>query len=160
MIPTSQNRAINHTGLRPRPQFEQIVDYLENGQERVKFPDREAKLIRNHPYMTQLDFFDMAEEEKEAWEQKKRKEEAKDAAEEMQTSEASVLASDQRDREAELSIPSTPPTPAQASTTQSISNFGRACELVRQTSTRQRLIPSKKKIGARRTKWLKQCLTV
>ena len=64
MIPTSTNRQINHTGLRPRPQFEQIVDYLENGQERVQFPDREAKFIREHPFMTQLDFFDMQEEGK------------------------------------------------------------------------------------------------
>ena len=68
------------SGLRPRPQFEQIVDYLANGQERVNFPDREAKFVRNHPFMTQLDFFDTNEEQKRAWEEQKRQEEAKQAA--------------------------------------------------------------------------------
>ncbi len=52
---------IDDTGLRKRPQMEEIVSYLESGQETVGFPDRLAKLIRNHPFMTQLDFFDMQE---------------------------------------------------------------------------------------------------
>ena len=99
MIPTSKNRQIHHTGLRPRPQFEQIVDYLENGQERVKFPDREAKFVRDHPFMTQLDFFDMQEEQQKAWEAQQRKMEARDVAEEMKTSEASVMATSQREPE-------------------------------------------------------------
>jgi hypothetical protein len=43
--------------------MEQIVNYLENGQERVKYPNRQAKFIRNHPYLTQLDFFDMQEDQ-------------------------------------------------------------------------------------------------
>ena len=51
-----RNQAIDHTGLHKRPQIEQIVNYLANGQEHTKFPDREAKFIRNHPFMTQLDF--------------------------------------------------------------------------------------------------------
>ena len=72
MISTSTNRQINYTGLQKRPQMEQFIDYLQNGQERVKFPDREAKFIREHPFMTQLDFFDMQEEEKQAWEEQKR----------------------------------------------------------------------------------------
>ena len=96
MIPTSTNRQINHTGLRPRPQFEQIVDYLENGQERVKFPDREAKFIREHPFMTQLDFFDMQEEEKKAWEEQKRQQEAKELATQAKTSEAIQIAKKSR----------------------------------------------------------------
>ena len=99
MIPTSKNRQINHTGLRPRPQFEQLVDYLENGQERAKFPDRKAKFIRDHPFMTQLDFFDMQEEQQKAWEAQQRKMEARDVAEEMKTSEASVVATSQREPE-------------------------------------------------------------
>ena len=44
-----------YTGLRKRPQFEQIVAYLDEGQETVRFPDRFAKQICNHPYLTQLD---------------------------------------------------------------------------------------------------------
>ena len=55
--------AVDHTGLHKRPQMEEIVSYLENGQEHVRYPDREAKFIRNHPFMTQLDFFDMLEDQ-------------------------------------------------------------------------------------------------
>ena len=88
MISTSTNRQINYTGLKKRPQMEQFIDYLENGQERVKFPDREAKFIREHPFMTQLDFFDMQEEEKQAWEEQKRKQKVKEIATQTKTSEA------------------------------------------------------------------------
>ncbi len=59
-LPEKGNRiskGIDETGLRKRPQMEQ------NGQERVRFPDREAKFIRNDPFMTQLDFFDMQEDQ-------------------------------------------------------------------------------------------------
>ncbi len=54
---------INYTGLRKRPTFEGIVDYLAEGQEKVKYPDRFAKQIREHPYMTQLDGEGMLEVE-------------------------------------------------------------------------------------------------
>ena len=80
------------SGLRPRPQFEQIVDYLANGQEHVNFPDREAKFVRNHPFMTQLDFFDTNEEQKRAWEEQKRQEEAKQTAQTLGLSQKGVLA--------------------------------------------------------------------
>ena len=63
-----KNKGIDDTGLHKRPQMMQIVNYLENGQERVAYPDREAKFIRNHPFMTQLDFFDMQEDQERAWE--------------------------------------------------------------------------------------------
>ena len=43
------------TGLRQRPTFEGIVNYLPYGQETIRYPDRLAKIIRNHPYLTQLD---------------------------------------------------------------------------------------------------------
>jgi hypothetical protein len=90
MIPKSQNRVINYSGLRQRPQMEQLVDYLENGQERVKFPDREAKFIRNHPFMTHLDFFDMQEDQERAWEEQKREREAQRISKETQRSAAEV----------------------------------------------------------------------
>ncbi len=54
-----RNKGIVYSGLHPRPQMEQIVDYLANGQERVRFPDWEAKQIRNHLFLAQLDFFDI-----------------------------------------------------------------------------------------------------
>ena len=52
-----------------------MVNFLNFGRETVHYPDREAKLIRNHPYMTQLDFFDMQEDQERKWEEEKRHEE-------------------------------------------------------------------------------------
>jgi hypothetical protein len=46
---------IDYTGLRKRPTFEDFVDYLANRQETIRYPDRFAKQIREHPYLTQLD---------------------------------------------------------------------------------------------------------
>ncbi len=45
----------------------QIVSYLTLHQEKVKFPDRTTTLIENHPFMTQLDFFDMQEARETQW---------------------------------------------------------------------------------------------
>ena len=67
---------IDDTGLRKRPQLEQIMNYLNYGQENITYPDRQAKLIRNHPFMTQLDFFDMQEEQERAWEENKKRQDA------------------------------------------------------------------------------------
>ena len=52
--------------------MEQIVDYLNSRQEKMQVPDREAKQIRNHPFMTQLDFFDMQEDQEKQWEEQKK----------------------------------------------------------------------------------------
>ena len=68
--------------------MEEIVNYLANHQERMRFPDRQAKQIRNHPFMTQLDFFDTNEEQKRAWEVQQRKQEVKEIAIQAGTSEA------------------------------------------------------------------------
>ena len=83
---------IDTTGLRKRPQFEQIVDYLAYGQENIVYPDREAKLIREHPFMTQLDFFGMQEDQKMKWEEQTRQHEAEMIAEKTGVSAASVKA--------------------------------------------------------------------
>ena len=71
-----QKRSTVGNGLRKRPQFEQIVNYIANGQEKITYPDRQAKLIRNHPFMTQLDFFDMQEDQHRMWEEQVRQREA------------------------------------------------------------------------------------
>ena len=75
------------SGLRPRPQFEHIVDYLASGQERVHYPDRAAKQIRNHPYLTQLDFFETVDEQRKVWEEQRREEEINKLAGENGTSD-------------------------------------------------------------------------
>ena len=66
----------NSAELRKGPQFEQIVNYINYGQETVMYPDRQAKLIRNHPFMTQLDFFDTQEDQERAWAEQVRQREA------------------------------------------------------------------------------------
>ena len=58
--------SVNKAGLHKRPRMEELVDYLANGQPRMSYPDREAKFVRNHPFMTQLDFFDMQDEQAKA----------------------------------------------------------------------------------------------
>jgi hypothetical protein len=85
---TTTRRTVGYDGLHREPKMEEIVNYLANHQERTPFPDRLAKQIRNHPFMTQLDFFDTNEEQKRAWEVQKRKEEVKAIATQAGTSEA------------------------------------------------------------------------
>ena len=46
----------------------------------MKVPDREAKQIRNHPFMTQLDFFDMQEYQEKQWEEQKKQHQAMELA--------------------------------------------------------------------------------
>ena len=46
---------VNYSGLRAKPNYAQLIDYLQNGQETIRYPDRFAKQMRNSPYMTQLD---------------------------------------------------------------------------------------------------------
>jgi hypothetical protein len=84
--------------------MEELVSYLTNHQETTRFPDREAKQIRNHPYMTQLDFFDMQDEQQKAWEEQNRKERQKQVALEAGTSLALEDAAGNRRRRPQLAI--------------------------------------------------------
>ena len=54
---------INFNGLRKRPLYDELVQYIEKDPDKVKYPDRRAKLMRNHPYLTQLDGLTMEEME-------------------------------------------------------------------------------------------------
>ena len=80
---TTTRRPVERSGLRKRPQMEQIVHYLAMHQEKIKFPDRTAIFIRNHPYMTQLDFFDMQEAQEIQWEEQQQQHNALEAARQM-----------------------------------------------------------------------------
>ena len=46
---------VNYKGLHKRPTYEGLINYLQNEQETIQFPNRAAKQARNHPYLTQLD---------------------------------------------------------------------------------------------------------
>jgi hypothetical protein len=49
-------RNVKYNGLKERPHYVSIVDYLENEQPKTNYPfDRTATIIRNSPYMTKLD---------------------------------------------------------------------------------------------------------
>ena len=89
---TSTKRVTDYGGLHREKQMWEIIHYLTYNQEKQQFPDREAKQIREHPYMTQLDFFDMQEDQKRAWEGHKREQEAKTVSQETQTSVAELQA--------------------------------------------------------------------
>ena len=50
------NRNINYHGLRERPHYEDIVNYLATEKPKKDYPfDRKATILRNSPYMTMLD---------------------------------------------------------------------------------------------------------
>jgi hypothetical protein len=51
--------------------MEEFFSYFQNGQVRVKVPDRVAQFARNHFFVTQLDFH-VQEEEQRAREEEKR----------------------------------------------------------------------------------------
>ena len=44
------------SGLRKRPTYEQLINYIEKDI-KIKLPNRDATFLRNSPYMTQLDNF-------------------------------------------------------------------------------------------------------
>ena len=45
---------VNYQGLRKRESYNEIVDYLENKQEKINYPNRFAKQIRNSPELSKL----------------------------------------------------------------------------------------------------------
>ena len=46
--------AINYKGLKKRQSYDEIVDYLNNKQEKIKFPNRAAKALRNSNQLSNL----------------------------------------------------------------------------------------------------------
>jgi hypothetical protein len=48
-------KTVSYNGLRPRQTYEEQINYLQAGQETIRYPDREAKQIRNSPFLTQFD---------------------------------------------------------------------------------------------------------
>ena len=50
------DRSIKYHGLRERPNYEDIVNYLATEKPKTNYPfDRKATILRNSPYMTMLD---------------------------------------------------------------------------------------------------------
>ena len=47
--------AYGYNGLRQRPRFDEMVEFIKYEQPFIKYPDRRAKQLRESPYLTQLD---------------------------------------------------------------------------------------------------------
>ena len=45
---------INKVGLRERPSYDQLIGYLQGGQEKIRYPDRFAKRVRETPQLSNL----------------------------------------------------------------------------------------------------------
>ena len=45
---------LNYEGLRKRESYDEIIDYIQNKQEKIKFPDRVAMQLRNSPQLSNL----------------------------------------------------------------------------------------------------------
>ena len=45
---------INYNGLRKRDTYDEIIDYLQNKQEKISYPNRFAKQLRNTPQLSNL----------------------------------------------------------------------------------------------------------
>ena len=66
--------------LRKRPTYNEVIDYLENDQPKIKYPDRRATFLRNSPYLSQFDgdsWIDLEEQENNISKEKLKEEEAK-----------------------------------------------------------------------------------
>ena len=51
----TKRKKMDFAGLRRRETYQEIINYLENEQEIIHYPNRTAKFLRESPYLTQLD---------------------------------------------------------------------------------------------------------
>ena len=53
--------------LRKKPTFDELINYIEVEQPKIKYPDRIATFLRNTQYLSQFDgnLFDVEEQEKQ-----------------------------------------------------------------------------------------------
>ena len=66
-------RQVNFTGLRKRPNYEEIVEELEDpkNKDKLKLPNRNAKQIRDSHFLTQLDGISMVELQEQSFNHQK-----------------------------------------------------------------------------------------
>ena len=53
----------NVSGLRERPTYEELIEYIETNKDKIKMPDRRAQFMRNSFYLSQLDGEGMRQQE-------------------------------------------------------------------------------------------------
>ena len=76
--------------LRKKPTFNELINYLEVEQPKIKFPDRTATFLRNSHYLSQFDgnLLDLEEQEKNFEKEKLKEAEIRKIAAETQTTAA------------------------------------------------------------------------
>ena len=87
--------------LRKRPTYNEVVDYLENDQPVIKYPNRNATFLRNSPYLSQFDgdsWIDLEEQENNINKEKLKEMEVKRIAGDTQST-AAVLRATRRNRQ-------------------------------------------------------------
>ena len=73
--------------LRRRPTYEELINYIEVGQPKIKYPDRTATLLRNSHYLSQFDgtLLDLDEQQKNIEKEKLKEFEIRKIATETKT---------------------------------------------------------------------------
>jgi hypothetical protein len=73
--------------LRKKPTYDELINYLEVGQPKIKYPDRTATFLRNSPYLSIFDndsFIDLEEQENRIEKEKLKEAEVKRITSETQ----------------------------------------------------------------------------
>ncbi len=74
--------------LRRKPTFNELINYLEFEQPKIKYPNRDATFLRNSPYLSQFDgdsWIDLEEQENNITKEKLKEEEVKKIVSENQS---------------------------------------------------------------------------
>ena len=81
--------------LRKKPTFNELINYIENEQPKIRYPDRSATFLRNSHYLSQFDgnLFDLEEQQKNIAKAQLRETEIRNVVSNTQGT-ASVLRSD------------------------------------------------------------------
>ena len=61
-------------GLKRRQTYEEVIDYIENDKDKIKYPDRTAKQLRNTFELSQLDGVGMRIMEQQQFKEAKERE--------------------------------------------------------------------------------------
>ena len=64
-------KVMNPIGLKRKPTYEEVIDYILRDSDIIRYPNRFAKQIRDSPWLTQLDGEGMRQMEQHQIEQMK-----------------------------------------------------------------------------------------
>ena len=103
-----------YNGLKQRPKYDDIVNCLFNDQQLLRYPNRFAKQIREHPYMTQLDgdgFMEMQDQQEAITKQQLINQQIHNIVNNTYLSEAQARATTGNAPDIQAPSPSQPPQP-------------------------------------------------